>query len=119
MECTLYKTMNFIAKRWNLLIILELYKGDKEWKRYSEIKRQLNNITPKILSLRLKELQIEGLIQRREDTTHHPIKSEYKLTSSGNNFIQIIQQIKEWTLKNKLSNQTCKETDCKYCTISQ
>jgi len=55
-DCTIYKTASFVGKRWTLLILLELYKGQSRLKRYSEIKKGLPEITPKVLSLRLKEL---------------------------------------------------------------
>ena len=50
-DCTIYKTTSFIGKRWTLLILLELYKGKNEWKRYSEIKKRLPEITPKVLNI--------------------------------------------------------------------
>ena len=50
-DCAVYKTVDFIGKRWTLLILLELYKGENKWKRYNELKRNLMSITPKILSL--------------------------------------------------------------------
>ena len=49
-NCTVYKTMDFISKKWTLLILLELFKEGKEKKRYSEIKNKMDDITPKVLS---------------------------------------------------------------------
>ena len=50
-DCSVYKTADFIGKRWTLLILLELYRG-KKIKRYSQIKENLHEITPKMLSTR-------------------------------------------------------------------
>ena len=114
-NCTIYKTASFIGKRWTLLIILEIYKGDKDWIRYSALKNRLMDITPKILSARLKELEKENLIKRRVDTKNFPIKSEYTLTEMGKEFIKVIEKMKDWALKYKIDNQECEIKTCKEC----
>src|SRR3989344_8618007 len=110
-QCTIYKTTNFIGKRWTLVILLELYKGKSEIKRYSELKKSLPGITPKILSLRLKELEKESLIKKAIDNSHIPIKCEYSLTESGKDFIKIIKEIKSWSLKWYEGNNSCKYSE--------
>ncbi len=114
-ECSVRKSVNFLGKRWTLLILLELYKGESEWKRFSQIKKNLDNITPKVLSMRLKELKIENLIENRVNAVEIPIKSEYRLTKIGKDFINVIKNIKKWSLKWVKKNKICKETDCKDC----
>ena len=114
-ECGVRNAVNFLGKRWTLLILLELYKGKQEWKRFSLIKRNLDNITSKILSLRLKELERENLIEKRVNIAESPIKSEYKLTGAGKDFIRIIKSIKRWSLIWKKKNRTCEEINCKDC----
>ena len=114
-NCTVYKTMDYISKKWTLLILLELYKGESDKKRYSELKKSLLDITPKILSARLKELEKHDIITRNIDTSCFPIKCEYSLTESGKELIQIIKNIKRWTLRWKIQNEVCDEQDCKGC----
>ena len=116
-NCIIYKTTNFIGKKWTLVILLELYKGNDFTKRYSEIKKDLPLITPKILSLRLKELEKEKLIQKKIDNSVIPVKCEYTLTDSGEDFIKIIENIKKWALKWKKYNKLCFSTDCKECEL--
>ena len=116
-NCTIYKTADFLGKRRTLLIILEIYKGKNKKKRYSELKKDLIGITPKMLSLRLKELEKNSLIKKFVDNSKYPIKCEYALTKSGLEFIPIIQDIKKWALKHKLNNQLCTDTDCKHCKL--
>ena len=116
-DCTIYKTANFIGKRWTLLILLELYKGENKWKRYSEIKKGMADITPKILSARLKELEKERLINKKVDASTVPVKCEYSLTKSGEDFIRIIQDIKKWALKWKVKNIECEKADCRECEL--
>ena len=46
-NCTIFKTSEFIGKKWTILILVELNKGESP-KRYSELKNALQGITPKI-----------------------------------------------------------------------
>jgi DNA-binding HxlR family transcriptional regulator len=116
-SCTVYQTVRYLTKKWTLLIILELYKGDKYTKRFSDLRESLAGITPKILSERLKELEEEGLISRRVDATSFPVRSEYTLTKSGLEIIEIIRDIKKWALKWKIENIVCGHQDCKVCIL--
>ena len=114
-SCTVYQTIDFLSKKWTLLILLELFKGDEEKKRYYEIKDKITDITPKMLSSRLKELEKQGLITKYIDATSFPVKCEYSLTESGIDFIRIIKDIKDWALKWKINNKLCEQLNCKDC----
>ena len=114
--CTIYRTIDFISKKWTLLILLELYKTQGK-KRYSELKQSLLDITPKILSNRLRELEKQGLITKYIDTNGFPIKCEYTLTDSGKDFIRIIKDIKKWSLQWKNKNKECERQDCRKCEL--
>ena len=116
-KCTVYKTIDFISKKWSLLILLEIYKSPAGKKRYSEIKNSLLDITPKVLSARLKELEKEGLITKHVDASSFPVKSEYELTKIGIDFISIIKDIKSWALRWKIYNKVCEQLDCKNCDL--
>lgn len=116
MDCTIEKTLDYIAKKWSLLILLKIYKGNNSL-RYCEIKKSLDRITPKILSARLKELELHGLLKKKIDANQFPIKCTYSLTASGKDIIKIIKSLKEWSLKWNIKNKTCKDKDCKDCNI--
>ncbi len=114
-NCTVFKTMDYISKKWSVIIILELNKSKTKSKRYSEIKNKIPHITPKILSARLKELKKNGLIEKKIDAKQIPIKTFYSLTHSGKDFIRIIKSIKNWALKWNIKNEICRKTNCKKC----
>ena len=114
-DCTLYQTAGFIGKRWTLLILLEIYRGKLKTRRYKELKRNIPDITPKMLSLRLKELEEEGLVEKTVDASEFPVKSSYSLTKSGKDFVRIIKGIKNWALRWKLENKLCEKADCSNC----
>ncbi len=113
-SCPVYYASNLIGKRWTILILLELYKGDPKWKRFHELKNRLPQLTPKILSMRLKEMEKEGLLLKKVDSSTVPIKSEYSLTKKGEEFIGIIEQIKQWTIKHNPVRK-CTSKNCKHC----
>jgi DNA-binding HxlR family transcriptional regulator len=116
-NCTVYKTIDFISKKWSLLILLEIYKSPEGKKRYTEIKNKFPDITPKVLSTRLKELEKEGFITKHIDTSNFPVKSDYTFTKIGIDFISIIKDIKNWALRWKINNKVCGKLDCKNCKL--
>ncbi len=116
-NCTIYKTADFIGKRWTLLILLELYKRSPGPARYSELKKSLPRITPKILSMRLKELEKEGMLIKKVNANSFPIRCEYILTKSGYDFFAVIKSMKKWSLKWKIKNKACSSTNCSDCVI--
>ncbi len=116
-KCTIYRTAGFVGKRWTIVILLELYKNNSKAKRYSEIKSNMQGITPKMLSARLKELKKEGLVRKSVDASSFPVKCEYSLTKSGEDFIRIIKDIKKWALRWKISNKACLDSDCRNCVL--
>jgi len=113
-SCTVYKTASFIGKRWTLIILHELYKGRGK-RRYSDLKKRLPGITPKILSARLKELGREALVKKSIDTSAVPVKCEYSLTPCGLEFTRIVRDMKTWALRWKIKNRECEKTDCLNC----
>ena len=115
-QCPIYETANLMGKRWTLLVILEVYKGGNS-RRYSEIKGKVEGITPKILSLRLKELEKEGLVKKKIDSSSFPVKCEYSLTPKGTDFLAILKKIKGWSLKWNKCKIHCSNTDCSYCNL--
>jgi len=115
--CTVNLTVKYLTKKWTLLIILELYKGEKHTRRFSELMDSLGEITQKILSERLKELEAEGVVTKKIDATTFPVRSEYTLTSSGLELVDIIRGIKMWALKWKIENLPCGKQDCSACVL--
>ena len=75
------------------------------------------NITPKMLSARLKELEKGGLILKRIDAKRYPIKCEYSLTECGRSFIDIVKDMKKWGLKWKVNNKVCENSTCVECKL--
>ncbi|UCD20810.1 MAG: helix-turn-helix transcriptional regulator [archaeon] len=98
-EILYHKKIGFIGEKWTSLILLEIYGSQSKWKRFSELKKSLGNITSKTLSTKLKRLEKEKLIKKRVDNSVVPIKSEYSLTIAGKDFINILESMEEWAMK--------------------
>ncbi len=114
--CTVYITMEYLSKRWAILILHELSKGE-EWKRFTDIKNSMKEITPKVLTERLRELESEGLIEKRVDNTCVPMKSEYRLTEASWELMNVVHDLKMWALKWKVHNPACAKLNCRICTL--
>ncbi len=115
-ECTVYRTMEYLSKKWAILILHQLSRGD-EWQRFSAIKNAMKEVTPKILAERLRELEEEGLIEKRVDTSCVPIKSEYRLTEMSRELMVVVHDLKMWALKWKIDNPECGRMNCHFCTL--
>jgi len=116
-NCTVNLTVRYLTRKWTLLIILELYKGENHIRRFSELMFSLSDITQKVLSERLHELEAEGIVTRKVDATTFPVKSEYTLTESGLELVGVIRGIKMWALKWKIDKIPCGKQDCSKCVL--
>ncbi len=86
------KAMELLSKRWTALIVFTLLTGPH---RFSEIDNSLPNLSGKVLSERLKELEIEGLI-RRDVYPEIPVRIEYSITDKGRALTPLFEDIGQW-----------------------
>jgi DNA-binding HxlR family transcriptional regulator len=116
--CTVNQTVRYLARKWTLLVILELYKGGPgHTRRFTELKDALAGITQKVLAERLRELEAEGILTRRVDASSFPVRTEYTLTESGLALVDVIRGIKAWALAWKIENVDCGGQDCRICVV--
>jgi len=85
--------LKLISGKWKMNLLFCLSELDTM--RYGEIRRVLGNITPHVLSVKLKELEANGLIDRHE-YPQIPPKVEYTLTEKGRTLIPILRSICDW-----------------------
>lgn len=90
-------TLNVLTGKWKMPILGSLLFG---LKRFTEIQRNIPNITPRMLSKELKELEINGMVKRVVyDTT--PVSVEYELTNSAKELSDVLDTMIEWGLKHR------------------
>ena len=91
--CCASLTMGIIGGKWKTVILFHLMN---EKLRYNELRKSMPTVTERTLSLQLKALEDDGLIQRKVYTSKPPLKVEYSLTDFGKTLIPLIQSIAEW-----------------------
>lgn len=82
-----------LAERWVLLIIGLLRQQPPL--RFNEIKREVDGISQKVLSQKLKLLERDGLVAR-EVYPSMPVRVEYRLTELGRSYADTIEQVSLW-----------------------
>ena len=91
--CHLYhRAVELIGKRWTGAILFVLMDGAL---RFSEVKQLVPELSDRLLSERLKELEAEGLVKRHviDDT---PVRVEYGLTEKGAALEPAVRTLKRW-----------------------
>ena len=91
-HCALDLTMHYIGGKWKTIVLWYL-RNDK--KRFSELKKQIPDITEKMLSLQLKSLEEDGIV-KRSVYAEVPPRVEYELTEFGRTLIPVIEAIAQW-----------------------
>jgi DNA-binding HxlR family transcriptional regulator len=91
--CSLYhRAVELVGKRWTGAILLVLMDGPL---RFSEVKLLVPDLSDRLLSERLKELEAEGIVERRVEPGH-PVRVEYGLTDKGRALEPAVRALKRW-----------------------
>jgi DNA-binding HxlR family transcriptional regulator len=86
------KAMKILSKRWTILIISQLMKGKM---RFHELERSIPELSGKVLSARLKEMELDGLISRIS-YREIPPRVEYSLTQMAQDLTPVIDTLIVW-----------------------
>lgn len=89
------RALEILSKRWTGLVLFVLGQGPL---RFNEIAAQIDVISDRMLSERLKELEAEGIVERRI-FAEVPVRVEYRLTDKGLALIPIYQAIGTWAAR--------------------
>ena len=90
--CPVCRTADIVCGKWTLLLVRELARGTS---RFCELERALAGISPRTLSLRLRALEEEGIVERRT-YAEVPPRVEYALTDRGRALLPIIDDMREY-----------------------
>ena len=86
-------TLRIIGGKWKMEIIYQL--ASYQLLRFNELKRNISNITYKMLSAQLKELEQDGIIVRNE-YPQIPPKVEYYLSEKGKSLVPVLNEMCKW-----------------------
>ena len=90
-DCGITRALEVIGGKWTLLIIRDLMEGPR---RFGELEASLGGISPRTLAIRLKELELDGVLTR--DCSRGEAHPVYCLTSKGRSLQNILDQMKAW-----------------------
>ena len=90
----LHQAVELIGKRWTGAIIVVLLEGGAM--RFSEIANAIPQLSDRLLSERMKELEAHGIVERRV-APDSPARVEYELTAMGRELAPTLQQLKSWS----------------------
>ncbi|MFD0675130.1 winged helix-turn-helix transcriptional regulator [Cohnella sp. GCM10027633] len=91
--CPKYESAaELLGKKWTGLIIRVLLGGPK---RFKDIKEQIPDMSDKMLTDRMKELEAIGILTRTV-YPEMPVRIEYELTEKGRHLENVIQSIQSW-----------------------
>ncbi|WP_249401871.1 helix-turn-helix domain-containing protein [Streptomyces sp. YIM 121038] len=92
-DCQVRQILDRIADKWSLLVIALL---DQRRLRFTELRREIDGISQRMLTVTLRQLERDGLVRR----TVHPVvppRVEYELTPLGGTLHHTIQSLVTWT----------------------
>lgn len=112
MNCALLEIQHVLGKKWTILILQELYHNEK--KNFNQLSARLKRATNRVLSMRLQELEVDGLIHKKI-LREVPLAVEYSLTEKGTGVMQIFDGMKKWGTAQNLVPETCRKTNCIEC----
>jgi DNA-binding HxlR family transcriptional regulator len=95
-KCPVRDVMDNIGGKWNSLMILSLAEGPL---RFSQLRRLIPDISQRMLTQTLRDLQRDGYLSRTVYPTQPP-SVEYGLTDLGRSFLVVLRLFVDWSLEN-------------------
>lgn len=100
------RILDLVGDKWSLLVIRSLMDG--RTKRFMELRREVDPISQRMLTLTLRQLERDGLITRTI-YPEVPPRVEYQLTCLGATLQQSVMAIVNWTLANREAIQIARD----------
>lgn len=115
LSCPVFSAADVVGKKWGIAIIqeVELHGNDG----FNAMARRLPKLTPKMLSIRLKDLEKQGILERKVVTNRIPVRTAYQLTSRGAALIPIITDLKKWEVRFGKAPAGCANRVCAECPL--
>ena len=93
--CPTETTLEVISGRWKVMVIYWLLQGER---RFNQLQRDLAGITHRTLAKQLKEMETDGLVERR-DYGEIPPRVDYRLTVLGRSLEPVLMAMQDWAQK--------------------
>ena len=104
-SCGLEAALDVVGGKWKVLILWALRSGAV---RFGELRRSVHGISEKMLIQHLKEMEMDGIVTRK-DYKEVPPRVEYALTTFGSSLLDALVPLCEWGQLHMERIETCKE----------
>ena len=98
--------LSTIGDKWTVLVVTTLSRGQM---RFSELKREIGDISQRMLTLTLRSLERDGFVTRTVHPTVPP-RVEYELTELGKTLIDPLEAIAAWAIEHRLQVADARKT---------
>ncbi len=95
--CPVAQTLERLGDRWSWLIVRDLMRGPQ---RFTDLQRYLAGITPKRLTVNLRALESEGIVEREREPGRREVW--YRLTAKGQGLVPVIKALAVWGLEYRM-----------------
>ncbi|HLZ68700.1 MAG TPA: helix-turn-helix domain-containing protein [Dehalococcoidia bacterium] len=95
--CPVARSLELIGEKWSLLVVRDLLRGPQ---RFSDLLASLGGITPKWLTLRLRELEAAGIVAR--DARPGRREVWYQLTAAGRDLAPVVEALSVWGVEHAI-----------------
>lgn len=90
-----------VGDKWSILVVMTLAEGPR---RFNEIKREVEGISQRMLTLTLRSLERDGLVTRTVFPTVPP-RVDYELTQLGHSLREPVSALGKWAMENRVAMQ--------------
>lgn len=94
---TVTEILSRVGDKWTVQVVVQLGSGPK---RFNELRRIVEGISQRMLTLTLRGLERDGLVQRTVYPTIPP-KVEYRLTALGCSLLETVRGLGDWAIRNR------------------
>ena len=105
--CPVETTLTLIGNKWKVLILRDLMGGTK---RFGELKKSVGNVTQKVLTTQLRDMEEQGLVRRRV-YAEVPPRVEYSLTDLGKSLKPVLDAMWAWGAGYQKQNRAKEDAD--------
>ena len=96
-DCGIRDVLDRVGDKWSVLVVVELASGTR---RFRELQRAIDGISQRMLTLTLRRLERDGLVERTVYPTVPP-QVTYELTDSGRSLTHLVKALADWSIEQR------------------
>ena len=96
-DCGIRDVLDRVGDKWSVLVVVELASGTR---RFRELQRAIDGISQRMLTLTLRRLERDGLVERTVYPTVPPQVS-YELSDSGRSLTHLVKALADWSIQQR------------------